>query len=56
MVVLNLANLPTMLQLPAVVAPIAAHPMLLPLLIFVQIIVTWLFVAKLARGAKARTR
>jgi hypothetical protein len=46
MVVLNLANLPTMFQLPAVIAPIAERPWLLPVLILAQVIVTWIFVAK----------
>ena len=46
MVILNLANLPTMLQLPAVVAPVAAHPALLPILILAQIVITWLFIAR----------
>jgi hypothetical protein len=54
MLVFNVANLPTMLQLPAVVAPVAARPALLPLLILAQIIVTWLFVAKFGAGKKAR--
>jgi hypothetical protein len=53
MVVLNLANLPTMLQLPAVVSPIAERPWLLPLLILAQVIVTWLFVAKLGQRGNA---
>lgn len=46
MVILNLLNLPTMLQLPAVIEPVAAHPMLLPVLILAQIVITWLFVAR----------
>lgn len=47
-VLFNLANLPTMFQLPQVVAPIIAHPALLPVLILAQIVVTWLFVARFA--------
>jgi hypothetical protein len=53
MLLLNVANLPTMLQLPAVVAPVAARPMLLPLLILVQIVITWLFVAKFSPETQA---
>jgi hypothetical protein len=49
MVILNLANLPTMYQLPSVVAPIAARPWLLPLLILAQVVITWLFVARFGR-------
>jgi len=49
-VLFNLANLPAMLQLPAVVAPIEARPALLPALILAQIVVTWVFVAWWARS------
>jgi hypothetical protein len=49
MVILNLVNLPTMLQLPAVIEPVTAHPMLLPVLILGQIVITWLFVARFGR-------
>ncbi len=49
MVVLNVTNLPTMLQLPAVVAPVAQRPLLLPILILAQVIITWIFVAKYGR-------
>jgi hypothetical protein len=48
MVVLNAINLPTMLQLPAVIGPISTHLWLLPLVIFSQIVVTWVFVARAA--------
>jgi hypothetical protein len=48
-VVLNLANIPTMLQLQRVVDPIAGRPALLPALILVQIVVTWVFIAWAAR-------
>jgi len=49
-VLFNLANLPAMLQLPAVVDPIVARPALLPALILAQIVVTWVFVASCARS------
>ena len=55
MVILNVANLPTMLQLPAVVAPVAAHPTLLPVLILAQIVITWLFIARFGPSARRGT-
>ena len=53
MVVLNLANLPTMFQLSAVIAPVAKRPFLLPVLILSQIVVTSLFVARFGRRVSA---
>jgi hypothetical protein len=55
MVLLNIANLPTMFQLPAVIAPIRERPWLLPLAILAQIVITWLFVAKFARKRPAHS-
>lgn len=48
-VLLNLANIPTMLQLPSVIDPVIANMWLLPTLILGQIVVTWIFVAWAAR-------
>jgi hypothetical protein len=49
MVILNVANLPTMFQWASVIAPVAERPRLLPVLIAAQILVTWLFVARFGR-------
>jgi len=53
MVVLNAINLPTMLQLPALIGPISRHLWLLPLVILFQVVVTWVFVARAAAKGQA---
>jgi hypothetical protein len=54
LVAFNVANLPTMFQPAAVVDLVLIHRAVLPALIAVQIVVTWLFVAWAARRTEGQ--